>query len=346
MGGSGSKEDVNKQTRRIYHEFNEHPLLTAIENPINRFCDDFASSLVEDTKQSESPFGINENEEISGYTISRKIDSGAEATVYEALKNKSTTPIALKKYKNVKYVHGGRPKEVFISSLLDHPNILPIYDCFQNPNGDFILTMPLSRQGSLKSSNTSEITVIGALMLLQQMGSALSYMHSLGLVHRDIKPSNILVFDDCFKLCDFSISVKMANDQELISGVIGTTVFIAPEISNNMYAPKPTDIWALGVTVFSLLFGKYPFQLEKGLEMATETTHGNNVNRRLVTETLDFPPTPAIPDELKQILAKMLDINPETRMTAQEIAENEWIHEKLEEWDRLMNFVSNSGQTT
>jgi serine/threonine protein kinase len=113
--------------------------------------------------------------------------------------------------------------------------------------------MPISAFGALRISTVPELTVRGAVSLLSQIGSALAHMHSQQIVHRDVKPGNILVFEENFVLCDFSISSQLSGDDELVSGIAGTPVFMAPEISVNMYAPKSADMWALVVTVYGLV---------------------------------------------------------------------------------------------
>ncbi|OHT05650.1 CAMK family protein kinase [Tritrichomonas foetus] len=346
MGG-GSSTTSDPSTSTSYTEFQEHPLLSFIENPINRFCDDFASSLLEDvpsrTTKSDIQVDTVDQEEIYGYTIIKVLGDGAEAIVYEGLKNRTNVPLALKKYKKVLNMgETGVPREYEISKLLNHPNCIKMYDCIKNVSGEFIISMPLGTHGALNYSTVPVLTVSSTILFLKQLGSALFHMHSHNVVHRDIKPGNILLNDDGFVFCDYSVSVHLPSDFEPLSGVVGTSVFMSCEISNNsMYLPKPVDVWALGVTVYVLSLGSFPYKLEQALS-ESEGQEWNNtapIQKCVNQNDLEFPDVPVLPNELKEVIGGMLEKDPMKRWTAQMIAENEWLNEKCEEWLSILSFM-------
>lgn len=340
MGSVLSREPDSVAFNPTLGEVYQHPLLATIDNPINRFCDDFASSLVPDTSQKshkvEVAFNESETDEIEGYTILRKIGNGAEAIVYEAVKKKTTTPIALKKYKQVRISDGKIPREVIISNLLDHPHCIKVIDSWQLSPEEYIVSMPLAKHGALNASHQPEITVTGALQLIYHIASALDHMHSRNIVHRDIKPGNILIFDNGFCVCDYSVSSILQDEK--VSGVTGTQVFMAPEISNTNYDGKPVDIWALGITVYVLVYGQYPFDLAQIIQQGEATGLVNNA-KKLTNGELTFPQQPSVPEELREIISGMLAKAPGSRLTAKQIIENEWLKTKVEEWEQLMQFA-------
>ena len=347
MGSNASTHDAKEQRNEPYQFFHGHPLMSYIENPINLFCDEFASSLVDDntsrTSKSESQFDPADQEEIYGYTIIRVLGTGAEAVVYEAVKNRTNIPIALKKYKKIVNMADDIPQEFQISKLLDHPHCLKLMDCMKNSMGEFIISMPLGTYGSLKYSDVPALTTSAAVLFLHQLGSALAHMHSRNVIHRDIKPGNILLNENGYCFCDYSVSLHLHSPDELVSGVIGTSVFMSCEISNTPYAPKPVDVWALGVTLYVLTFGKFPYNLDMALEQNQDQEWNNTtIISRFVSQTeLTFPEIPMVPEEFKQILMGMLDKNPMTRLTAQQITENKWINEKIQERNNIMNYMIN-----
>ena len=153
--GSSSSKTLDSAKSQPYREFTEHPLLGAIDNPINRFCDDFASSLTDDpfsrNPKMEIPMNAPEIQEIAGYTILGVIGNGAEAVVYQAVEKRSAIQLAIKQYRQVQYMENGQPREVSIARKLDHPNCIVVRDCFQDQNGDYVLVMPLSRKGEVKA---------------------------------------------------------------------------------------------------------------------------------------------------------------------------------------------------
>lgn len=348
--------NVKNFAKSPYKSFDEHPLLKPIKNPINLFCDDFASSLIEDypTRDQKKVLQLtpNDQEEIYGFTNVRVIGDGAEAVVYEAFKNRPTTaapdsainlPIALKKYKKVLQMGNGVPQEFEISQLLNHPNCLKMYECDKNAVGEYIIAMPLYSYGSLSYSNVPVLTISSSILFLQQLGSALAHMHSLNVVHRDIKPSNVLYYEDGFVLCDYSVSVRLKSPDELLSGIVGTSVFMSCEISNNPYLPKPCDVWALGVTIYVLLFGIFPYHLELALEQNKGQVWNNTlpISACVTSYELEFPSIPSIPDELRRIISGMLEKDAKKRFTAKQIAQNEWIHQQFERRKQVINFMKN-----
>ena len=337
-----------------YASYDEHPLLKSIKNPINQFCDEFASSLIQDQLVLDQKKVIqitpNEQEEIYGFTIVKVLGDGAEAVVYEAFKSRTTTsdstinlPFALKKYKKVLQMGNGVPREFEIAQLLDHPNCLKMYECNKNAVGEYMISMPLYSHGSLSYSSVPTLTISSSVLFIQQLSSALAYMHSLNVVHRDIKPANVLFYEDGFVFCDYSVSAHLKSPNELLSGIVGTSVFMSCEISNNPYLPKPCDVWALGVTLYVLLFGKFPYHLEIALEENKGQIWNNTfpIINCVSTFELEFPNIPSIPIELKKIISGMLERDPQKRLTAKQIAQNEWISEQYKKRKRLMDFMKN-----
>ena len=325
----------------------EHPLLVSIESPVNRFCDDFVSSLNEEAqkcaKNSDDRICVQDPLSIDGFTITKMIGHGAEAFVYKAIDDSTHQEVAIKVYKRVEHIgKNGSPREVEISQVLDHPNLLKFIDCFEMQKS-FVTIMPLAAHGAFKNSDSPEITVSMAIELLDQMGSALEYMHSKNVIHHDIKPGNILICNDHFVLCDFSVSVILNDENQQLNDRYGTSFFMAPEISRNAYSPKPTDMWSLGVTIYVLLYGKFPYNLSQLTEPSTLPDF-MRVTDNVMQYKLTFPEWPKVPDELKGIISGLLNKDPDQRMTSKELASNQWIKEKIEEWNDLMKFISANGE--
>lgn len=316
-------------------------LLMPIGNPINRFCDDFCSNLVEDNLISNSKSEIQEeppeNFELQGYAILQKIGEGAEASVYSATKIGTSDIIALKVFRKEKRLGTEKPKEIEIAQSLNHPNCLPILGSFVTPSNEYVISMPLSKYGAFQISKKPELTTYDAIRFLDQVGRALEYMHNNGYVHRDIKPQNVLIFDSVLTLCDFSVSTKLNNPNELLSGEIGTSFFMAPQVANQEpYKPKPADMWSLGVSAFVLIYGTYPYDLQQIYDSAGINNPKNNVSRIQPLGDLVFPTYPSLPTELKDILSRLLDKNPDTRMTATELVNHPFIQQYRNKWNNMV----------
>mmetsp|Transcript_21726 Transcript_21726/g.60411 ORF Transcript_21726/g.60411 Transcript_21726/m.60411 type:complete len:324 (-) Transcript_21726:481-1452(-) len=163
----------------------------------------------------------------------------------------------------------------------------------------------------------------GAREISRQLLATLRHMHGLNVAHRDIKLENVLVSPNSngsasVKLIDFGLADDTSRGP--LDEVCGTLHFIAPEVlspGSSCYG-KECDIWSLGVTLFSLLSGRYPFG-----DAASDA--GAIAARVLAAEySLDSPEWAAISDDAKDILRKMLEVNPFLRVTAEEALQHPW----------------------
>ena len=88
-------------------------------------------------------------------------------------------------------------------------------------------------------------------------------MHeSAGVIHRDIKPENLLIDEqDCIKISDFGVSFLMENGSDEIATTAGSNMYFAPEVCNgSTFKGRKSDVWAAGVTLYQMVFKKYPFK--------------------------------------------------------------------------------------
>ncbi|CAJ0943531.1 unnamed protein product, partial [Ranitomeya imitator] len=151
------------------------------------------------------------------------------------------------------------------------------------------------------------------LYLINSFLSVLFVVHYQKIIHRDIKPSNLLLGDDGhIKIADFGVSNQFEGSDALLSSTAGTPAFMAPETlsdSGRGFSGKALDVWAMGVTLYCFVFGKCPFMDEYILVLHNIIKH----------KPVEFPEQPAISDELKDLIVRMLDKKPEDRMTIPEI---------------------------
>ncbi|EAY08152.1 protein kinase, putative [Trichomonas vaginalis G3] len=203
--------------------------------------------------------------------------------------------------------------------------------------------MPLAKYGAFEITKQPELTIYDAVRFLDQIGSALQYMHENGYVHRDIKPQNVLIFDTTFALCDFSVSAKLHDPNELLSGEIGTSFFMAPQVANQeQYKPKPADMWSLGVTTYVLIYGTYPYDLQKIYDTSGQDMVKNNISRIQPLGDLTFPDYPILPKDLKDILRGLLDKDPDKRMTAAELVNHPFIQNNKNNWSNIIQLMEES----
>ena len=208
--------------------------------------------------------------------------------------------------------------EITILKSLDHPNIIRIYEFFEDSRRLYIV-MEYCSGGELfgeiiKRKNFNEIH---AAQIMHQIFSALAYMHSKGIIHRDLKPENILLEEQHdvlnIKIIDFGTAV--ATEGKKISGMIGTPYYIAQEVVDGEYDVK-ADIWSAGVILYILLSGLPPFP-------------GNNdaeITARISAKNLNFPPevwNKVSPEAIDFI--KLLICDHEHRLTAEAALSHKWV---------------------
>jgi serine/threonine-protein kinase len=159
-------------------------------------------------------------------------------------------------------------REIDIAAQLSHPHILPLIDSGKT-EGQFFFVTPYVTGGSLRDRLAAEgtMSVPEALRIVDEIGSALDYMHRSGFVHRDVKPGNILFTDQHAVLADFGVAqVCYAEGADVLtdSGLaIGTPAYMSPEqASGDRGVESRTDIYSLGCVLYAMLVGEPPFRAE------------------------------------------------------------------------------------
>lgn len=176
------------------------------------------------------------------------------------------------------------------------------------PGGD--LYSLLSKVGSF-DEDTAKIYTL-------QILNAMKYLRENGIIHRDIKPDNILVaVDGKLKLTDFGLSYMgmvdrhLANEGVQDNSIVGTPDYIAPEILLNRPHSFAVDYWSLGVMIYEFLIGTPPFH------GSTET----ETNMNILSGYYEYEEDVELSDEAKDLISKLLILNPEHRLGAKNIEE-------------------------
>ena len=213
------------------------------------------------------------NQQIGPYRISRRLGEGGMAQVYLAEKGNLGKKVALKVLKREllynNHIRGRFLAEAKNMIQLNHPNIVGVQDLIDEP--DFVaieleyiegetLKQYLERKGALPDAEIER--------LIEQMWSAVSYIHQKGFVHRDIKPSNfMLTSSGVIKLTDFGIAKNMDGLNSDYTGtgtgmVLGTPKYMSPEqVRNTRDVNAQSDIYSLGVVLWEMVTGRVPYDV-------------------------------------------------------------------------------------
>jgi hypothetical protein len=246
------------------------------------------------------------------YEIVERLGGGGMAVVYRAVQQPLGREVALKALSSELFQDDGFVKrfetEAKTLAKLDHPNILPIYD-FEVTEGVAFLTMPLIRGGTLRDIlNRGALDTLTAWRYLREIGDGLQHAHDAGIVHRDLKPTNVLIHSDGrAMLADFGLARGAGQPTHLttIGLAIGTPGYMAPEQVMGHDVDKRADIYAMGVLTFEMLTGRLPYIGSNRMEVAYSTVNAPIPSAAKLNA--------ALPDELDQLLAKVLAKDPAQR---------------------------------
>lgn len=149
---------------------------------------------------------------------------------------------------------------------------------------------------------------------------SISFMHKNGVAHRDLKPENFLFetknFDSALKLIDFGLSAKFGeNADKPMNTIVGTPYYVAPEVLVGTYGPE-CDIWGIGVIMYILLCGTFPFNGDDN----------NQVLRAVLKGNLDYTAKEwiQISTDAKDLIKKLLKRCPEDRIKIDEALKHPW----------------------
>jgi serine/threonine protein kinase len=247
------------------------------------------------------------------YQIEGRLGSGGMAVVYRALDLMLERIVAVKilreDYSSDPAFRQRFHQEAKAAANLSHPSIVTIHD-FGLDAGRLFIVMEYIPGTDLKTilNSRGHFTVDEALPLITQAAAGIGYAHRAGLVHCDVKPQNMLVTpDQRLKVTDFGIARALASihPDEQSSVVWGSPQYFSPEQAAGL-APSPaSDVYSLGVIFYEMLTGRLPFTATNAVELARQHRTSPAPSPR------QFIPT--IPQELEQILLKVLSKEPSAR---------------------------------
>ncbi|TVU41848.1 hypothetical protein EJB05_15403 [Eragrostis curvula] len=225
--------------------------------------------LVKETKKVFRSEDENGNKMINQYVHLGKIGSGSygKVVLYRSMKDGKLYAVKVlnKPYMmKVRVVRSETAmtdvlREVAIMKMLEHPNIVNLVEVIDDPNIDKFYMVLEYVEGKMVCDNGIEEAT--ARNYLRDIISGLMYLHSHNIIHGDIKPDNLLVTNTGnVKIGDFSVSQIFEDDDDMLWRSPGTPVFTAPECcQGSAYHGRASDTWAVGVTLYCMISGHYPF---------------------------------------------------------------------------------------
>lgn len=268
------------------------------------------------------------------YFTKPPLGSGLYGTVYKAKHKKTGVLRAIKRIKKTQPDAKTQEmkKDIEVLKRLDHPNIVKVYESYEDECAYYIVT-DLCTGGDLFSSIEKErvFNERKAADFMRQVLSAIAYCHEHSIAHRDLKPENIMLEGpegkNLLKLIDFGNSAYFKPGQ-FMTEKFGTAFYVAPEVLKGSYTEK-CDVWSLGVVLFIILSGYPPFDGPDDNTILKKVFEGSY--------SMATPEWKTVSDDAKDLVKKMLVMNPKDRISARGCLEHKWIKEQGKAEDLKFN---------
>jgi serine/threonine protein kinase len=264
----------------------------------------------------QRPAGVPEK--IGKYVIINKVGKGSTGTVYLSHDPYYRRDVAIKVYAIEEESDPDRAKvsrkmfynEAHMVGMLQHPNIMPIYDAGEEDGKYYVVTEHIQGARTLAAYCRPDnlLRVDDVVETIYKCAKALHYAHGRGVIHRDIKPSNLmLTTDNDVRIIDFGIAICSDSDVSRIEGIAGSPSYMSPEQVQSEELTPRSDIYSLGAVLYELLTGFRPFRAD-------------NLSKLLHQIVYATPPPihtyrDDIPEELETVVALAMQKDPEKRCT-------------------------------
>ena len=215
--------------------------------------------------------------------------------------------------------------EISVMEKLKHENIIQFKGLRCTKNNVYIIS-EYCPDGNLESINSQITTLTQALTCLKQIVDGVLYAHSQNIIHRDIKPANVLLNKGTLKICDFGFARFVDNlfDEKKMTAK-GTPNYMAPEVFYGKPYNGKCDVWSIGVLFYELIYKFVPW-------------YGSTVFKlfeNIKENKLDLPDINNVDDDVKDLLRKMLTVDPEERLNLQGIFQHKVFKRKIPKTLRL-----------
>jgi len=213
-------------------------------------------------------------------------------------------------------------EEIAIMKKLYHPNLVSLIEVLDDPDEDSLyMVMEYCKNGVVMKVGLEDradpYDEERCRHWFRDMILGIEYLHAQGIIHRDIKPDNCLVTeDDVLKIVDFGVSEMFEKDSDMNTAKsAGSPAFMPPELciaKHGEVSGRAADIWSMGVTLYCLRFGRIPFEKAGMLEL-----YESIKNDPVELDGCD--------DKFRDLMLKLLDKNPHTRIALEDLREHPWV---------------------
>jgi len=266
------------------------------------------------------------------YEIGKSIGKGSFAVVKEGLHKESGNRVAIKIVDKKDAVFDAESLEQEIATMkkVNHPNCVSLHEVFDEPNKTY-LVLDLITGGTVMDRIIAidHFSEKDAAAVTADVLNAIHYLHNIGITHRDLKPENLLYASNdpkspdynTIKVADFGLA-KFVSESSMMKTTCGTPGYVAPEVLDpylpftNGYGPE-VDLWSMGVVLYIMCCGFPPFYDDSTAVLFKQIRKGEY--------TFPSPYWDEVSDGAKDLISKMLVVDPSKRYSASQCLDHPWI---------------------
>jgi eukaryotic-like serine/threonine-protein kinase len=281
-------------------------------------------------------------ERIGKYLIINEVGRGSTGTVYLSHDPYYGRDVAIKVYnldttgdeERARVTRKMFLSEAHMVGMLQHPNILPIYDAGEENGHCYVVTEHVHGARTLAAYCRPDnlLRVDDVVELVFKCAKALHYAHSRGVIHRDIKPSNIMLTQSSdVRIIDFGIALVADSDISRIEGIAGSPSYMSPEQVQSLELTNASDLYSLGAVMYELLTGNRPFRAGSLAKLLHQIVYATPPPIHTLRED--------VPEELEVVVATAMQKDPKNRQKSglDLAAELTRVHQKLRQKDARMD---------
>jgi serine/threonine protein kinase len=262
------------------------------------------------------PSAASVPEKIGKYVIINEVGHGSTGSVYLSHDPYFHRDIAIKVYNIESDDDAQRAtiarkmffNEAHMVGMLQHPNILPIYDAGEENNQYYVVMEHIQGARTLESycRPNNLLRIDDVVKIIFKCAKALHYAHQRGVIHRDIKPGNImLTTNNDVRIIDFGIAIMKDSDVSRIEGIAGSPSYMSPEQVESAEITQASDIYSLGAVMYELLTGFRPFRASTLSRLLNQIVYATAPPIHTMREN--------VPEELEEIVSTALQKDPTLR---------------------------------
>jgi len=256
-------------------------------------------------------------EKIGKYVIVNRIGKGSTGMVYLSHDPYYRRDVAIKVYDIEEDSDADRAKvsrkmffnEAHMVGMLQHPNIMPIYDAGEEDGKYYVVTEHIQGARTLAAYCRPDnlLRVDDVVEIIYKCAKALHYAHGRGVIHRDIKPSNVmLTIDNDVRIIDFGIAIVSDSEVSRIEGIAGSPSYMSPEQVQSEELTSRSDLYSLGAVMYELLTGFRPYRADNLSKLLHQIVYATPPPIHTYRDDL--------PTELEDVVATTMQKDPEKRL--------------------------------